>query len=371
MVLAHPPLAEGGAPGKCALGMLRGLVQHGIQPRALVARDIFMLRGIPVLAGPADLPDVRVEVEAIRPARARARAVLRPMAPYRHPPFLDRVKELAREADIVHLEQTQLVYAAEAIDRPSVVHIHSLVRRDQDMARPWQARFWSRVEFVVAERAAGRLHRHLVASSPVVADHLRRLAPSAEVVVAPLTIDPHHYTPTPPDGPPTAGIIGTGHWPPTARAMHRLIHRVWPLVKRAVPDARLLVAGRNLPAGLGTGTGVEVLGQVPSASDFFAGLSVLLYPLDRGSGMKVKVLEAMASGVPVVTTRDGAEGITSCDGIVIEENDERLAAAAAEILGDPDEQRRRGDAARTTFERHYAPAPATEPLVDLYRRIAG
>ncbi|HET7808006.1 MAG TPA: glycosyltransferase family 4 protein, partial [Gaiellaceae bacterium] len=87
-------------------------------------------------------------------------------------------------------------------------------------------------------------------------------------------------------------------------------------------------------------------------------------------GMKVKTLEAMASGVPVVTTAAGAEGIGPSDGVLVRERPEELAAAAVELLADEGARRERGAAARSDFLRRYSPRPATEPLVELYRRMA-
>jgi glycosyltransferase involved in cell wall biosynthesis len=86
--------------------------------------------------------------------------------------------------------------------------------------------------------------------------------------------------------------------------------------------------------------------------------------------MKVKVLESIASGLPVVTTPAGAEGIDADGGIVVEADDEKLAAAAVEILGDEQGRRERGAAAKAAFDRRYSPVPATEPLVELYARMA-
>ena len=169
-----------------------------------------------------------------------------------------------------------------------------------------------------------------------------------------------------------AGIIGTGGWAPTAEAIRRLVTRVWPLVRARVPDARLLVAGRGTARlGLEAVPGVEVVGEVESGAAFMRSLSLLLYPIERGSGMKVKVLEALATGVPVVTTPQGAEGVVVGPGIVVETDDEALAAAAARILLDDSERSERGAAALDTFRRYYAPGPATLPLVDLYGRMAG
>ena len=115
---------------------------------------------------------------------------------------------------------------------------------------------------------------------------------------------------------------------------------------------------------------MEVLGEVPSAVAFLRGLSVLLYPIMRGSGVKVKTLESVACGLPVVTTPQGAEGVDVGDGIVVETDVSELAAAAAAILNDVQERRERGSAARAAFLRRYTPQPATEPLVDLYRTLA-
>jgi glycosyltransferase involved in cell wall biosynthesis len=112
------------------------------------------------------------------------------------------------------------------------------------------------------------------------------------------------------------------------------------------------------------------LGEVPSASEFLRRLSVLVYPVTRGSGVKVKVLESVASGVPVVTTPAGAEGIEAGDGVIVENDSRRIAAATAALLRDEGERRQRGEAARTAFLERYAPLPATEPLVELYRRMA-
>ena len=86
--------------------------------------------------------------------------------------------------------------------------------------------------------------------------------------------------------------------------------------------------------------------------------------------MKVKVLEAIASGVPVVTTAAGAEGIEAGDGVMVEQDWDLFAEAAAEVLRDATARRQRGAAARASFEQAYAPRPATAPLLELYERMA-
>jgi glycosyltransferase involved in cell wall biosynthesis len=87
--------------------------------------------------------------------------------------------------------------------------------------------------------------------------------------------------------------------------------------------------------------------------------------------MKVKVLEAIASGVPVVTTEPGAEGLSTSDGVVIRDSDAALADEVAELLADRSARLQRGAAGRQLFLDEYAPLPATAPLIPLYARMAG
>ena len=368
VVLTQPPLPEGGAPGRCAIGLLRGLAAHGVGVRALAARQHFSQAGEP----PPDLP---VEIVEVPPEptnwRARARRLRRPGGDLARGEFGRRVREAARAVDVVHLEETETAWCDEGVATPSFVHMHYLVLRDRNLGPPWERGSRNTIELALAERAAIRRHRHLVASSPLVADELRRRSPGAEVVVAPLSLDPGSYEPAPLDGPPLAGLIGTATWPPTRAALERLLTGVWPRVRELVPAARLAVGGRGLDflAGRALPAGVELLGEIPSSREFLRRLSVLLFPLSRGSGMKVKTLEAIASGVPVVTTPAGTEGIEAGAGIVVEEDDARLAAAAAAILHDEAERRERGRAGREAFERLYTPEPATRPLVELYERL--
>jgi glycosyltransferase involved in cell wall biosynthesis len=349
------------------VGLLRGLRAHGLDVVALAARQ-------PGAAGgelPSDLP---VEVAAVPPEppgwSGRLERLRRPRGWLSRGAFGERVRELARDADVLHLEETETAWCDLGTGVPSLLHVHYLIREDRSWPRPWSPELRHFTEFVLAERAAASRHRCLVASSARVADELRRRAPRATVDVVPLCLDPEVYAPASLSGPPRAGVIGTASWPPTEAAVRRLVEGVWPLVRRAVPEARLEIAGRGMAELLGSieAPGVSVVGEVPSAAAFLGGLSVLLYPLDRGSGMKVKVLESIACGLPVVTTPEGAEGI-EVDGVTIRDDDRSLAAAAAELLSDPSARREQGAAARKAFLARYTPVTATEGLPAQYRAV--
>ena len=85
--------------------------------------------------------------------------------------------------------------------------------------------------------------------------------------------------------------------------------------------------------------------------------------------MKVKTLEALALGVPVVTTPEGAEGIPPNDGVVIATSDNVMADHTISLLTDPKERAERSAAARAAFEDHLSPAVVGAQLKSLYGSI--
>jgi glycosyltransferase involved in cell wall biosynthesis len=309
-----------------------------------------------------------VEVLDIQPATGRHATVAnyrRPRSALARGRFGVRVRELARDADVVHLEEVMTGWCG-GFRTPTVLHVHHLHALDVDLPRPWSRDFLLALENRRADRLVTRRHRRLVASSPVVARALRDLAPRATVHEAPLSLEPTYYERAPLDGPPLAGLIGTAAWPPTRAAVSRAVTRIWPRVLERSAGATLRVAGRGTDMLALSAPGVEIVGEVPSGSAFLRELSVLLYPVPRGSGAKVKVLEALASGLPVVTTSHGAEGIEPGDGVIVVDDDAGLAAATVRLLGDEAERRERGAAARRMFDERHSPIAATQPLVGLY-----
>jgi glycosyltransferase involved in cell wall biosynthesis len=365
VVLAQPPLPQGGAAGRCAWALLQGLRSHGLDVRAIAARrpdasrETPSDRSIEVIDVPAYGSSLGERLQRLRMPRSELSGT-----------FAEHVQAAAADADVVHLDELESSWCAVADRSPSVLHLHYLVEEDRGPGPPWTRSFFRYYEEVRAERLTAKRHPDLVANSPRVADLLRKLAPRARVTVVPLGLDPAQYRRAPLDGPPEAGLIGTLDWPPTMGAVRTLLSETWPAVHRNVRHARLVLAGRGMEQ-LAVQGGVEAIGPVGSSADFFDELSLLLYPIRRGSGMKVKVLEAMASGVPVVTTDIGAEGIAPNDGVVIARSEEDLVRAATRILRDEDERRERGNAGFACFRERYAPKPATEPLVGLYERLAG
>jgi glycosyltransferase involved in cell wall biosynthesis len=366
VVMPEPPYSEGGPAGRCAAALLEGLTEHDrIELTAVAAR----VTTAAVREPPRAIPVEILSVEPQDRAQAWSDLLRRPLGYLSRGEFGAHVRRLAADADILHLDQVHTAWCDLGSDIPSLVHLHYLVRLDRPR-RPAGLRAAAQLfGLAAAERAAVRRHTFLVANSRRVGDELRRRAPRADVTVIPLVLDPDQYAPAA-DVSQVAGFIGQARWPTTAAAARRLVERVWPLVRRELPDARLLVAGRGMDElGLQATGGVEIVGEVESASSFLGGLSLLLFPSPRGSGMKVKVLEALACGLPVVTSRVGAEGIAPTEGIVVADDDEGAARAAISILSDDGERRQRGAAALRAFEEHHTPKVAAAAFADLYARM--
>jgi glycosyltransferase involved in cell wall biosynthesis len=161
-------------------------------------------------------------------------------------------------------------------------------------------------------------------------------------------------------------MIADWAWPPNQSALRSLL-RQWPAVRKLVPEARLLVAGRG-PVDATTPPGVEVVGEVARARDVLARAAVLAFPCPPTSGPKMKVLDALASGLPVVTTGAGVEGLMLSPGSVTVTADRDFATGLADVLRDDATRRLMAIAGRADVLANHRPEQAAAARLAL---IAG
>jgi glycosyltransferase involved in cell wall biosynthesis len=125
-------------------------------------------------------------------------------------------------------------------------------------------------------------------------------------------------------------FLGALDWMPNQESLVWFVEQVWPKVFAEFPDLQFNIAGRNAPLWLEKKfqvDGVNYHGEIPDASTYLSDYNVLIAPLFSGSGMRVKIIEAMANAKTVITTNIGAEGIPCVSGENI-----LLANSPAEFL---------------------------------------
>jgi len=106
------------------------------------------------------------------------------------------------------------------------------------------------------------------------------------------------------------GSVGSLTWQPNRWGMDWFVQDVWPRVRKIAPDARLRVGGRGSDAlPFHEANGVECLGPIDDLQGFYETLDLVVAPIRGGAGIKVKVMDACARGLPVVTTPIGVEGL--------------------------------------------------------------
>ena len=164
---------------------------------------------------------------------------------------------------------------------------------------------------------------------------------------------------------PRALLLAGWDWPPNQRALQRLLAD-WPTVRRAVPGAELLLAGRGCPDV--RADGVRVLGEVPRAVDAFAQAAVLAYPSPPTSGPKTKVLEALGAGLPVVTTEAGAEGLADPSVCATTPGTQGFSELLAAVLADPEQRSALARRGRAMVEQQHSPQAAARARLAVWER---
>lgn len=212
-------------------------------------------------------------------------------------------------------------------------------------------------------RAADELHFMSVADAERMA---RRLPASSRLRVVPNAIETARFAPPQP-APPRADALFIGNFEnlPNRDALEWLLAEIWPRVRAQLPEAALTVIGARMPPELRIHDGqhgIRIVGEVDDPVPAYHRHQVLLVPLRAGSGTRLKILEAFAAGLPVVSTRLGAEGLDVADDrhLLLADDPAGFAAAVAALLGDPARGERLAREARGLVVDTYDAARAAE-----------
>ena len=197
---------------------------------------------------------------------------------------------------------------------------------------------------------------------------------SKPVIDIPFGVYPEQFKPKYEiEGKPRFYHIGSMSWMPNEEGIRWFVDEVLPKTVEKVPDFIYHLAGRSMPEWLTTmkNPHVDVIGEVPDAKEFVTNHDVAIVPLLSGSGIRIKIIESMALGKTVITTRVGAEGILYDEevNIIIAENKAKMVEAIRSLNENPETAVRIGQAARKLVEETYDNRKIITRLLMFYEQI--
>lgn len=225
----------------------------------------------------------------------------------------------------------------------------------------------ARLEARLIYRRENRLARafdHVILVSPVEMAELQWRVKEARVhYIYPTmrTRDLDRPAPAPND-PPTIAFMGLLSVPHNQAGLRGFLETVFPRIRVEVPNIRLIIIGSNAPEDIvhlaaRYGDNVTFTGFVENFDAVLKDVRVFVAPIYFGTGIKTKIIDAMALGLPVVTTLVGAEGLTVShrENIMVARDDDEFARCVVELVRDPELNQTIGRQARGYVEAHHNP----------------
>jgi glycosyltransferase involved in cell wall biosynthesis len=222
------------------------------------------------------------------------------------------------------------------------------------------------------ERAACREAGHIVAVSDADAELMHSMFGVGKVTQVPTGVDIEYFA-RPAENPQIADLVfvGSMDWLPNEDGVTYFVREVLPLIRRRRPECKFAIVGRTPPESilkLGRITpGVLVTGTVKDVRPYMWGASVSVVPLRIGGGTRLKIYEAMAAGLPVVSTVIGAEGLEvhPPDDIRMADDPKGFAAHCLELLEDERRSRQLAARAQDMVEANYS----WDRVAELFARV--
>lgn len=286
-------------------------------------------------------------------------------------------------AELVHLDMLALADLMDYVPShtPLVLNAHNVEYRLlearialADSAVQRQLLRWRVAELRAFEQHACLRATRVLACSEEDAAQLQALAPAARTAVLPNGVDLQAYRPDAEAQPDTGSLVFVGQmaWFPNRDGISHFLSETFPLI-RAMRDVSLKVVGHR--AGLELpktpGDAVHFTGFLDDLRPTVHAATVYIVPLRIGSGTRLKVLEAMAMGKAIVSTRIGAEGIGLQDGVdaLLADTPEEFAAAVCRLLDDAQLRQQLGAAARASAEARFGWDAIGDTLLSVYSEL--
>lgn len=268
------------------------------------------------------------------------------------------------------------------IDRGTavVLHAHNIEARIQDRLADDPSR--SMVERTYRRRLANqtRSYEHHVMSwidavitlSTVDADVLSSISPQSTVYTVSPGVRELKYSGQKESR--TLWFLGSLDWAPNLDGLRWFMRKVWPRVQAEMSDVTLHIAGRSMPQdvlNLDDGLGVIVHGEIDDPTEFRRRYEVGIVPLQSGSGVRIKIIEAVMEHSAIVTTSVGCEGLPLINGLhaLIADDEKAFASACLALLRDPLLRETISDAGAAVLRSDYSGEQSAGRLQSVLRTI--
>lgn len=398
LLLPYAPRLDAASGGKRVVGQLLAT----LAPRHEVA--VLYLRGLdeaPICDVLREQCALIEEVVRPQPDLRRSRLIVRHMRLvagllrgqpewcfwWNVPAYRVRARALAQQwqPDIIQFEfhvMAQYVDALKDCPAPRVLTMHEpglLAARERVRAAGQCASLLARLDAWAWQRFEQKALQQVQAVVVFTEQDLHTLVPLAgqtPIVQIPFGV-PVPQQALDPRGsmPPRLLFVGSFSHAPNVDAAARLAQTMFPMLQQQFPDLTLYLVGANPPPQLQglANERVVVTGYVPDVTPYLDHAAVVVVPLRRGGGMRVKVAEALAAGKAVVASPLAAAGLSVRDGeqLVLAETDEQFVAAAARLLAEPEQRTALAGRARAWATKHLDWSSRAAAYEALYEQLLG
>ena len=289
--------------------------------------------------------------------------------------------------DIVHVESIYMTPYVDVIRKNSsakiVVRMHNIEHQIWERLASNESNPFMKFLYHVNEKQLrkvedsilNKVDGYMTISEPDY-QYFEKTAPEIPGVVIPFGIDMDNYELEDDfiaSDKPSLCHIGSMNWSPNIEGIEWFLDDVWPLIHEAHPDLEFTVAGHGTPDHLmqRKDANVKFVGTVPDANEFMLDHELMIVPLLSGSGIRVKIVEAMALGRVVITTSVGAEGLSVENGkhLFIADTPEEYLSVINKCIQTPDLCTIISENARGFISLHHNNELITDKLLDFYHQI--
>jgi len=226
----------------------------------------------------------------------------------------------------------------------------------------WETHFWKQANAVVAMSKSDK-------------KEMLKLENNLKINIVPNGIDVDYFSEIEKKETIPAKVLYVGNfkWIQNVEAVNILISSVWPLIRKEIKNVKLWIVGMNITDKLKecASNDIEITEAIPDIRQAYSKSSVLVAPIKGPGGTRLKILEAMASGLPVVTTSVGAEGLGVVNGkeALISDDLKEVSKNAIRVLKDKELSRKLGLYGKKFVESKYTWNKSAQVLDNIYSKV--